>query len=173
MINLYFDKKDNVYYFNDITKACDSCGLIINDSIFIRVFWDKLGSGANYLCMKCSKKKVFPATFTEEYTAIIESDVPSKAIPIVFSKPTLSASRNIMNVDAAAMNLDGEIVIDKTVYANRQEPKVKEYLIEAEEEDIALKLDNKPLSDTELDNFFTTIKSSVPMIESNDKRLLE
>ena len=173
MINLYFDKKDNVYYFNDDSKICDSCGLIIKDNIFIRVFWDKLGSGVNYLCMDCSKKKVTQATFTEVYKAIIECDVPGKAMPVVFTKPTLTASRNMMNVDAADLNLDGEVVIDKTVYANRKEPKVKEYQIEAAEDDIALKLGHKPMDDTELDSFFTAVKSSVPMIDSDDKKVLE
>lgn len=175
MINLYFDAKDKVYYFNDLNKACDSCGQIIEGHIIIRVFWDKLQSGANYFCNNCKDKLTTSdrASFTDTYMAMVDADVPSKAMPVVFSKPSLSPVRNIMTCDAADMNLDNEQVIDKTVYANRKEAKVKEYFIEAEEDDIALKLGHKPMDDTELDGFFASVKNSVPMIESTEQKVLK
>lgn len=90
-------------------------------------------------------------------------------MPIIFRKPSLNAVRDMMNVDVATMNLDGEHVTDKTVYSGRVEPKVKEYIIEDAREDIDLKLEHKPLSDKELDNFFSSMKSAQVYIDIDDK----
>lgn len=175
MINLYFDTKDKVYYFNDTNKKCDNCSNIIKDNVIIRVFWDKLGSGVNYLCTNCKKilKYSNKAILTETYLAIIDIDVPSKAIPVIFSKPSLSCARNIMTCDAAAINLDNEKIIDNTLYSNRPESKVKEYIIESELEDIDLKLGYNAMSDDELDKFFVSVQNSVPLIDYESRRVLE
>jgi hypothetical protein len=175
MNNLYFDNKDKVYYFNDLNKDCDNCSNIIKDNIVIRVFWDKLGSGVNYLCTNCKKSLKYStkATLTETYMAIIESDIPSKAIPIIFSKPTLSCVRNIMTCDAAALNLDDEREVDNTVYSNKAIMPINNYLIESEEEDISLKLEHEAMTDDELDKFFVDVKNSIPMIGYDEQKVLK
>jgi len=161
MINLYFDPKDKIYYYKDLNKACDNCNNYIDGTIIIRVFWDRLASGVNYFCNKCriALKKSNSADYTETYIAIIDAEIPSKAIPIIFTKPNLQCARNMMVFDVCD-NLDGEKVVDKTVYSGRSDPKVMEYLIESECEDIDLKLKHQPLNDKQLDNFFADIKSS-------------
>jgi len=175
MINLYYDPKDKMYYYNALNKPCDACNNLIEGTILIRVFWDKLGSGVNYLCHKCKPhlKKSDNATYTETYVAVIDLDIPHKAIPIVFTKPSLECPRDLMTCDVATMSLDGEKVIDKTVYSGRTDPKVKEYLIESEDENISLHLEHNPLSDNELEDFFESVKTAIPVIEYQDKKVLE
>lgn len=175
MINLYFDPKDKMYYYNALNKPCDSCNSLIEGTIIIRVFWDKLGSGVNYLCRKCKDnlKKSDNATVTETYVAIIDLDIPHKAIPVMFTKPTLECASNMMTCDVANVNLNGEKVIDKTFYSGRVDPKVKEYLIEAEDDNIALHLEHQAMNDKDLDDFFTSVKAAIPVLEHKDTEMLE
>ena len=169
MINLYFDPKDKIYYYNDINMPCDLCGDIIDGTIIIRVFWDRLASGVNYFCHNCriALKKSELADYTETYIAIIDADIPHKCIPIIFKKPNLQCARNLMVFDVTD-NLDGEKVVDKTVYSGRSEPKVKEYLIESESDNIDLHLTHQPLNNNDLNKFFGNVKSSTLITHENE-----
>ena len=167
MINLYYDPKTGTNYYSILNKPCDSCGEIIVEHIIVRVFWDNLGSDINYLCTKCKRslKKSDYARYTDTFLAIVTEHIPSKAIPRVFSKPSLSTIRDISVFDAALQNLGGETVMDKTVYAGRSIPKVPEFLI--------TEVETKVLSDKELDSFFASVKNSVPIIKYDEKKLLK
>jgi hypothetical protein len=118
-IELYYNDKDKMYYYNNDARHCDYCDNIIVDVIIIKTYWDKLGSSVKYYCLDCKSKNVLKATVSEQIIAFVTIDIPSRSIPIPFVKPTLVETRNMSVFDAANMSIDCEKVIDKTRYSNR------------------------------------------------------
>lgn len=165
-IQLYLDPKDKVYYFfNSNNVNCTNCNNELVGVVFIKVVWDKLGSGVQYFCNKCTSyyKKDVKATFVERFGAIITDNINRNYEFVLLSKPVLKPVSDVSVFDTEGIEFDK--VVDKTVYSNRPSLPVKEYLIDDGKD--------KVLNDLALNKFLLDIKSSVPAIEYEKQKLLK
>lgn len=165
-IQLYLDPKDKVYYFvNSNNVTCNNCNNELVGVVFIKVVWDKLGSGVQYYCSKCSNhyKKDVKATFIERFGAIITNNVNRNYEFVLLSKPVLKPVSDLSVFDTDSIESDK--VVDKTVYSNRPSLPVKEYVIDDGKD--------KVLNDLALDKFLLDVKSSVPIIEYEKQKQLK
>ena len=165
--NLYYNKNTDLYYFTDVNKECDNCFNIIEDIIYIRVHWDKLGSGIKYFCFNCQNKQPIHATVIENRIAVVTEDIPKDSVPNFFNKPILNNATNLTNFDVALKNLGSETIKDKTVYAGRETWEGTQ--IGAP--DIIAQLEKKDNAINSIEDDFK-IFNAVPLIEQQDKKQL-
>lgn len=149
---LYYNKKEDVHYYLDDNKECDICGSKIEEAIVIKIYWDKLGSGIRCYCFNCRNKDNILASVVENYVAVITDIVDNDCTPVFISKPVLGDTKNLSTFDISGINSLGGTTVDKTVYANRKDSEVDEYLIDYSKD--------KVLDDNELELFIDGVKSS-------------
>jgi len=166
MNNLFYSKTEQLYYFNDCGKECDNCNTIVEDIIFIRAVWDKLGSGISYFCFNCRGKSYSLATVINNISAVVCDDLPTDSVPVILSKPIITNTTNMSTCDIANINISSEQTIDKTVYANKEN--LDDIIIGNKELINTLAVeDNKLLSVDEGLNLLNELAKAKPLIEKD------
>lgn len=181
-LNLYFNPKEQVYYFfDDGSRTCDNCFKPFADFVLVKVVWDRLGSGVQYFCTACKDKfqDNVKATFVERFVGVLTDHISRGCEIVLITKPSLTDSTNIMVFDVDKLQ-DGK-TMDKTVFANRESWEGSsvgslEYQDEGELTGLAFIEEQKyinPITDKELDVLLLEHKNSIPMIEYEKQKLLE
>ena len=126
MMNLFFDKKENRYYFNNITKICHHCQREIADvsnTIFICNLWSRKQHEILYYCRACALKKKEDAwvyIYKDLLPALLAEHIPMSCVPVLNIPPSLSYSRIDDIFSLAITNREGEKVVNKTKLALKQ-----------------------------------------------------
>lgn len=168
--NLYYDNKEDIYYYTDLETDCDYCKETIENIVFIKLGWDRLGSDIKHYCFNCRDKNVSYARITETIRAIVEEDISDEFIPYSYKKPSLQNSTNMSNIDVASLNIANEQTIDKTIFAGRES-------LEGAtigNQDLILKLDkadNKLLSIDEGLSLLDSLAKAQPLIEQGEHEI--
>jgi hypothetical protein len=178
MNNLYYDKKEGIYYFCDLDKKCDNCKEYFSDVVILKIIWDKLGSSVSCYCRKCkSFAKINTKVTVCSVIVAMFSDFVSKDWDVsIITKPSLMPSSNLTILD---VDIIGGDTVDKTVYAGRESWSGSNVGSLSYKNEITEGLSDlqsgkkiKMLDDNALDNFLLLHKNSVPILESSEKVLL-
>jgi hypothetical protein len=180
-IELYFEPKENVYYFiNSNNVTCTNCSSELFDVVFIKVVWDKLGSGVQYYCNKCVDvyQSDVKATFVERFGAMIVESVSRRCEFVLLSKPILKPLSDLSVFDSDSF--DSDKVVDNTRFANRESWGGSSVGSLSYLKDDVVGLDDlqsgksvKLLDNNSLNSLLLSYKNSVPVIEEKKKLLLE
>lgn len=126
MMNLFFDKNRNMYFYNDITKICHQCMREIADisnTIFICNLWSKKQHDILYYCRVCAlrkKEEVWVYIYKDLLPATLTDKIPMSCVPVLNIPPSLSYSRVDDIFSLAITNREGEKIVNKTKLALKQ-----------------------------------------------------
>lgn len=170
--NLYYDSKEDVFFFNNLETDCDYCKEIIENIIFVKLGWDRLGSDIKHYCFNCRDKNLSYARTTEVIRAIVDDNIENDFIPYSYKKPSLHNATNMSNIDVANINISSEHTTDKTVYANRES--LEGATIGSQELINKLEVeDNKILSVDEGLTLLDSLAKATPLLESDNKKFIK
>ena len=179
-LNLYYNPKEQVYYYYNDDKTCDNCFKPFVDVVLVKVVWDRLGSGVQYFCKRCKDKfqENNKATYIERFVGVLTNNISRNCEIVLISKPTLTDSTNVLIFDIDKLQ-DGKTV-DKTNLANRESWEGSsvgslDYQDEGELTGLAFIEEQKyinPINDDELDKLLLSHKNSIPVIEYEKKQKL-
>lgn len=163
-LNLYYNPKEQVYYYYNDDKTCDNCFNPFFDVVLVKVVWDKFGSGVQYFCKNCRNnfQENTKATYIERFVGVLTNNISRNCEIVLLSKPVLKPVSDVSVFDTNSIQSDR--VVDKTVYSNRPSLPVKEYVIDDGKD--------KVLNDLALDKFLLDVKSSVPALEFEKQKQL-
>lgn len=110
----------NKNYFTTTKGECSKCGQPVRGAFMYVIRWGKYRSQEFIYCRGCYDRRILGETLTETKVVLATEVMPDDAIPYIPRPPALT-SRNRSNEEVAVTNIDGEEVIDHTVYAGRPE----------------------------------------------------
>ena len=120
---LFFSKKNSIYYFVNDNKSCDKCNNLISGTIIIKRFFSKKAYIKKFYCINCIKKvkENIINNYNDVMIATITKNIPKDAVMVLDTKPQITA-RSLDEIDvfsACYKEIDGVKLNDKTKWSGR------------------------------------------------------